>query len=256
MPFDISKMTSKFKNLPENFVKICNPEPSKAGKSLMVLNTLGMLFAALSNTYAAASDKNTSPREKKFLIPAGIATGGAQIAIYYLMTDRIIKNLKTRAKETIENMPLKQLEDNTKEFALSSIKKAEKGFLGTKLFKKSDEYISSMKNTLFKNGDITGEITQKAKELYKDKTIAAGSVLGAFIGAVIGCSIITPIIRDISAYAVQKIMSKGKNEVKIIPQTNPLKVGEGMYSNAFSGTRRQPYSLSSYMASTRQNMKI
>ena len=32
----------------------------KAGKVLLVLNAAGMLFAAASNTFAAAADKNTS----------------------------------------------------------------------------------------------------------------------------------------------------------------------------------------------------
>ena len=254
MAFDFTKITTKAKELPMNFLKACNPDPQKAGKSLMVLNALGMLFAAASDTFAAAIDKNTPAEEKKFLIPAGVATGAAKIGLYYLMTDKIIKGLKGSAQNVVDNMSSEDLAKNATEFAKNSIEKAQNGFLKTGLFKKSDEYISSMKNTLFKDGNIAGEITQKAKDLYKNNTIAAGGVLGAFIGAVIGCSIITPIIRDVSAYFVQKKMAKklAQNPPQQ-PKFDPSRVGESVFNNSFGA---KPMSMKNYMALTGGNMKI
>ena len=55
----------------QNILEACNPDPSKAGKTLLVLNAAGMIAAAASNTFAAAVDKNTSAEDKKFLVPAG-----------------------------------------------------------------------------------------------------------------------------------------------------------------------------------------
>ena len=109
MAFDFTKIATKTKELPMNFLKACNPDPQKAGKSLMVLNALGMLFAAASDTFAAAIDKNTPAEEKKFLIPAGVATGAAKIGLYYLMTDKIIKGLKGSAQNVVDNMSGEEL---------------------------------------------------------------------------------------------------------------------------------------------------
>ena len=95
MAFDFQKITQKASDLPTKLLSSCNPDPTKAGNTLLVLNALGMLFAAASDTFAAAIDKNTPADEKKFLIPAGVATGAAKIGLYYLMTDKIIKKLKT-----------------------------------------------------------------------------------------------------------------------------------------------------------------
>ena len=75
-----------------------------AGKTLMWLNVLGMLFAAASDTYAAASDKNTSKEDKKFLIPAGICTGVAKIGIYLGMTKKITEKLEGDVFEKVINV--------------------------------------------------------------------------------------------------------------------------------------------------------
>ena len=77
----------------------CSPNPAKAGKTLLVINALGMVFAALSNTYAAAVDKNTSAQDKKFLVPAGFVTGAANIGLYYAMTTKIIDALHSSESE-------------------------------------------------------------------------------------------------------------------------------------------------------------
>ena len=73
----------------------CNPDPTKAGKMLLALNALGMVFAAASNTFAAATDKNTSAEDKKFLVPAGAVTGVANIGLYYTLTTSVI-NLRIK----------------------------------------------------------------------------------------------------------------------------------------------------------------
>ena len=79
-----------------NFIGNFNPDPKKAGKILLVLNVLGMISAAVTNTFAAAVDKNTSAKDKKFLVPAGAVTGFANIGIYYAMTDKIIDKLRNQ----------------------------------------------------------------------------------------------------------------------------------------------------------------
>ena len=75
----------------DKLINSLNPNVS-SGKTLLVLNALGMAFAALSNTFAAAKDKNTSAEDKKFLIPAGLVTGVANIGIYFGMTKKMIFN--------------------------------------------------------------------------------------------------------------------------------------------------------------------
>ena len=62
----------------------------KPGKTLLVLNAVGMAAAAATDTFAAAVDKDTKAEDKKFLIPAGVATGVAKLGIYYGMTTKII----------------------------------------------------------------------------------------------------------------------------------------------------------------------
>ena len=85
---------ASFVKMLDKLVKSCTPDPAKAGKTLLVINAMGMVFAALSNTYAAAVDKNTSAEDKKFLVPAGFVTGAANIGLYYAMTQKIIDKLQ------------------------------------------------------------------------------------------------------------------------------------------------------------------
>ena len=76
-------------------------------------------------------------------------------------------------------------------------------------------------------------------------------ILGTFIGAIVGSAILTPIIRDVSAYFVQKRMEKKKPEATrndIEPFLNI--VGTRNY------TSRQPISMQNYMAQTKAGMKI
>lgn len=249
MAFDPSKVLSKF-------IGACNPDPSKAGKTLLVLNALGMLFAAASDTFAAAIDKNTPAEEKKFLVPAGVATGAAKIGLYYLMTNKIIKSLKASAESVVENMGTEELTRNAKDFALNQVKKAETGFMGTGLFKKSAEHVASMKNTLFADGNIKGIITEKAKKLYKDNTIAAGGVLGAFIGAVVGCALITPIIRDVSAYFVQKGIDKAKAKKAGNLEETPYYKPYFVTHHGVIGGQKQPLSLKNYISSVSGNLRV
>lgn len=225
----------------EKFLKACNPDPSKAGKTLLVLNALGMLFAAASDTFAAAIDKNTSAENKKFLVPAGAATGVAKIALYYGMTDKIIKSLKNKADNIVKGMSEAELKEKAKVLAESKIAKASKG-----MFKKSAEYIDSMKESLLKDGNVT----DKAIKLYKDNFKSGAGVLGAFVGAVVGCAIITPVIRDVSAYFVQKKMDKMQNKTQISAQnvTKPIETK--------ATTITKPVSMQNYMALSSGSMKI
>ncbi len=218
----------------------CSPNPKDAGNTLLCLNAIGMLFAAASNTTATAIDKNTRPEDKKFLIPAGVATGVANIGIYFLMTRKLIGYLEKSAANYVDNMGDK-LADKATDFAKRAINKAEKG-----IFKKP-ELADAMKKAFF---DENG-ITKAAEEAYKDNVKAAASVAGAFAGAVIGCSILTPIIRDVSAYFVQKRMEKNNPDLKNEPHKpyyDPSRVGTGLYN------RKQFPSMTSYMAFANKNL--
>ncbi len=225
----------------------CNPSKN-AGKALLVLNAAGMIFAAISNTCAAAVDKNTSKEDKKFLVPAGAVTGVANIGIYYLMTSKIIKFLQ-RAAEKIEIK-----DENVLKFIKKKIDKKSKG-----LFKKDDKYIQSMKDTFFEGGKLTDaaifegkNLTDAARLDYKNSLKAGTGVLGAFIGAVVGCAVLTPIIRDVSAYFVQKHREKENpslEEKPYMPYFDPshLKPGQLIRAN------KKPLTMKNYMAFTNSN---
>ena len=283
-----------------NFLNKFNPDPSNAGKTLLILNTASMIFAALSNTFAIVKDKNTSNEDKKFLVPAGLATGVANIGAYFLMTERIIKKLKGDAKEALAKIDDVELTKKSTDYALKQVKKAEEGLFGTGLFKKSGDFIQSMKETLFENVEVVKEeaqvaadvvkenvgevakeeaeavvdalkgdiaqglkegtiaITQEAKNLYKNNLKGGASVLGAFIGAVVGCGIITPIIRDVSAYFVQKRMESKNPALKekpYQPYFDPahLKVS---HHNYYTNVKKQPLTMKNYMAFTNGSMQI
>ena len=85
-----------------------SPDPSKAGKTLLFLNVAGMVLAALSNTFAAANDKNTSAEDKKFLIPAGLVTGVANIAAYFGVTKTFCKSFTKKAQGVLDDRQRKK----------------------------------------------------------------------------------------------------------------------------------------------------
>lgn len=226
-----------FAKLINNF----NPDPAKAGKVLVLLNAAGMVFAAVSNTFAAACDKNTSKEDKKFLVPAGAVTGIANIGIYYAMTTKIIDGLKNSATNVVENMKEAELTKNALKFFEKDAKSIEKGYL--------------------KDGALTKEGIEKFKESVK----GGAGVLGAFTGAVVGCAILTPIIRDVSAYFVQKHMEKGnpemsKKEYKPYFDPSHLKteqtIAQAPNAQAPAPQAKQPLTMQNYMAFTNKGMKI
>ena len=220
-------------------------DPTKAGKTLLGLNIFAMVLAAASNTFAIAQDKNTPAEDKKFLIPAGVATGIANIGAYFAITQRIIKGLEKGTDKIVKNMEQKgTLNNNALQYVNKTIEKAGKG-----LFKKSPEYISDMKNYLLKDGAPTANAISE----YKDVIKGCGSVLGAFIGVIIGCGILTPIFRDVSAYFVKKHMEKKNPKLKDIPyrpyfDPSHIKLG---YTNT-----KQPLNINTYMAFTRSRNVI
>ena len=254
----ISIIIKGIKNILEGPLNI---DPSKAGKTLLGLNALGMAAAAASDTFAAAVDKNTSAEDKKFLIPAGIVTGIAKIGIYFTMTTAIINKLQGKVKynedgsvkkvikgvadDALEIMEQnKTFDDNAIKYTNKVIKKAESGFLGTGLFKKSDKYIADMKATL-KDGD---NITEAAKNLFKSNFKSGFGVLGAFIGAIVGSAFLTPIIRDTGAWAIQK--RRENNNPKIQDTSyNPYFATEETKNSEYS-TKKQPLSMQNYMTYT------
>ena len=206
------------------------------GKIMLALSVAGMISAAVTNTFAAAVDKNTSAEDKKFLVPAGAVTGVANIGTYYLMTDKMIKGLEESAGNYIANLAQNNMPEFTNKataYIGSIIKKAEGGLFGTGLFKKSDEYITNMKTALCVDGkNIASGITDYAKDLYANHAKSGAGVLGAFAGAVIGCSILTPIIRDVSAWAIQKIREKNNPELKAKPYNHyfePTRIESARY---------------------------
>ena len=229
----------------------CNPDPSKAGNTLLVLNALGMVFAAASNTFAAASDKNTSKEDKKFLVPAGVLTGVANIGLYYAMTTKIIDWLKGPVTDkTLAKMGEVKIAENAKEYVDKAILKAKDGGLFG-LGKKSGEYVSAMVAKL-KDG---GELTEAGKNLYKDSVKSGFGVLGAFVGAVVGCAILTPIIRDVSAYFVQKRMEKNNPKMQNEPYKQYFDPSHTKVDLA-NFNRRVPLTMKSFMVSTNGRMKV
>jgi hypothetical protein len=222
---------------------------------MLFLSVAGMISAAVTNTFAAAIDKNTSAEDKKFLVPAGAVTGVANIGVYYLMTDKMIRSLEKSAgnyiaKLATENTP--EFDKKATAYIESIIKKAQGG-----LFKNNDKQIkrvAEMKKALLKDKEtIAGGISDYAKDLYANHAKSGAGVLGAFAGAVIGCSILTPIIRDVSAWAIQKIREKKNPEIKdepIKPYFEPTRLNYSKYGN-------KPLTLKNYMNFTNQgNMKV
>ena len=215
-------------------------EKMSAGRTLLGINVFATALAAATNTFAAAKDKNTSAEDKKFLVPAGIATGVANVGLYLAFTLKVIGKLEKDAVKMTSDMAKKgTLEKNALNYANKSIENASKG-----LFKKKPEFIKDMKNYLLKDG----KITQKGIEVYKADMKDAASVTGAFIGAVVAYGILSPIIRDLSAYFVQKHMEKKNPEYKDAPyrpyfDPGHFKIG---YAN-----KKQPLNMNTYMAFTR-----
>ncbi|MBR2069329.1 MAG: hypothetical protein IJ877_06160 [Candidatus Gastranaerophilales bacterium] len=217
-------------------------DPKHAGVALLALNVFSTALAAATNTFAAATDKNTSAEDKKFLVPAGIATGVANVGLYLALTLKAIKGMEKVANNVIKNMALKgTLKENALNYANNAIKKAET----KKLFKKSPEYIADMKSYLFRNG----KLSKNAVAEYKDNIKGCASVAGALIGVVVGYGVLSPIIRDVSAYFVQKHMEKKNPSYKDKPyrpyfDPSHFKIG---YAHT-----KQPLNLNSYMAFTRK----
>ncbi len=235
-----------------------NPEASKglfskyfnsAGDKLLAINTFSMVLAALTNTAAAAVDKNTSKEDKKFLVPAGLATGVANIGIYFAMTRKIIKSLENKADKVVRNMADKNLDQKTLEYVDKVVSKAE----NATVFKKSPEFIKHMREYLLANPDVKdilkeGKLTPQAITEYGYSVKEAASVFGSFIGVVIGCGILTTIIRDVSAYFVQKHLEKKNPDLKDAPYRPYFDPGHFKIGYA---SKKQPLNLNTYMAFTR-----
>ena len=223
-----------------------SPDPSKAGNTLLLLNVAGMVLAALSNTFAAANDKNTSAEDKKFLIPAGLVTGVANIAAYFGVTKTFCKSFTKKAEGVLSKMS----DEDVSKKALNLVNK----MIGKE---KNAQIAESMKSNFLKtvldeNGKEITKASEKAINLYKTNFKAGADVLGAFAGAVVGCAILTPIIRDVSAYIMQKRMEKNNPEMAekpYRPYFDPSHV-KGGYS------RKQPLSMTSFMAFTSTNGRM
>ena len=240
-----------------------NPKAAKGlfstpGDKLLAINTFSMVLAAITNTVAAAIDKNTSQDDKKFLVPAGLATGVANIGIYFVMTRKIIENLEKKAHEIVNKMEPKTLEKKALEYVNKVITKTE----NKKIFKKSPEYIKDMREYLLKNPDVKdiknkGVITQNALNEYMKSIKDAASVAGSLVGVVIGCAIISTIIRDVSAYFVQKHLEKKNPKYKEAPYRPYFDPGHFKVGYA---SKKQPLNMNTYMAFTRakstNNMKV
>ena len=260
----------------KGLIKTCSPDPKKAGMTLLVINAMGMIFAALSNTYAAA-DKNTSAEDKKFLVPAGLVTGVANIGLYYAMTVKIIDALQGKTKynkdgseeyvrgfaDTVLDYMGKNrtkdgsktlLEDAVSKFKDSEIAKAGKNKKGLFSFGyKSPEGVKGAAEAFF------NEKPDNAINAFKNTFKSGFGVMGAFIGAIVGCAVLTPIIRDVSAYFVQKRMEKNNPEMKnkpYKPYFEPTRIESVRYGNIDAKAKKQPLSMKSYMAFTNGNMKI
>lgn len=243
--------------LVSKLIKSMDPN-GKQGALLLWLNTFGMIFAALSNTFGVMKDKNTSQEDKKFLVPAGALTGVANIGVYYAITQRIIDKLQ--GKEGFTGVADKQLAKmekegtltaNALEFVNKKVLKAEKGSIFG-IGKKSKEYVESMKVTLLDGN----QLKEEGMQLFKDNVKAGYGVLGAFAGAVIGCAVLTPIIRDVSAYFVQKRMERHQPDLAdkpYRPYFNPTHI---MPQYKDMNIQKQPLSMKNYMNFTNGKMKV
>ena len=98
--------------------------------------------------------------------------------------------------------------------------------------------------------DGTKTATDYAKELFKDDIKGGLSVLGAFTGAIVGCAIIAPILRDVSAYFIQKQMKKrnpGATEGPFISYT-PTYMSKNMMGGVMN--------IANYRNAVKQGLKI
>ena len=216
-------------------------DPKKAGTALLLINVFSTALAAVTNTFAAAIDKNTSAEDKKFLIPAGIMTGVANIGMYFALTSKAIAFMGKKANEVIKNMAIRgTLKENAENYANKILNNAK----NAKIFKKSPEYIADMEKYYFKNGALS----KNAIAEYKDVVKGAASVTGAFIGVVVGYGILSPIIRDVSAYIVQKHLEKKNPKYKEAPYRPYFDPGHFKVGYA---SKKQPLNMNTYMAFTR-----
>ncbi len=266
---------------PSDLLHALNPE--KPGALLLALNAAGMVFAAMSNTWAIVSDKNTKQEDKKILVPAGAMTGAANIVAYYAITQKIIDSFEKSAVEAVGGT-LKQKDKTTKEiiekviecpnnfdlaghtknFYLGILEKAKNGVFFGLFGKKSKKELEGIADIFFENGkELLENGADNIKEAFKNanptkyatQTMQDGirkgmGVLGAFTGAVIGCSLLTPIIRDIGAYIVQKRLEKEQPELKdkpYRPYFDPTHVGN---NGRYFKLDKQPLSMKSYMTFT------
>ena len=226
-------------NFLESLIKFSDPK--QAGKALLWLNVFSTALAATTNTVAAAIDKNTSQEDKKFLVPAGIATGVANIGLYLALTLKVIDAMGKKAKNVIKDMAINgTLKENAEIYVKNNINKAK----NAKIFKKTPEHIADMEKYYFRNG----KLSKNAVAEYKDNIKGAASVMGAFIGVVVGYGILSPIIRDVSAYFIQKHMEKKNPSYKdkpYRPYFDPSHFKVGYVS------KKQPLNMNTYMAFTR-----
>jgi len=221
-------------------------DPDKStGTTLMVLNALSIGFAAASNTFAAAIDKNTSQEDKKFLVPAGAVTGLANLGIYLGMTKKLVDSLEG----PVADLVIDKMKQN------DTFEKNVKTYVDKKLFNagksKDIKLFDSMKKALV-NAD--GTITNEARSKYTLNIGKGLGVVGAFVGAVVGCAIITPILRDVSAYAVQKWREKRNPDLQnkpYLPYFDPTHIGP-----KYAKINKQPLSMTSYMNFTHGRTRV
>ena len=263
---------ANFTKIVANALNVLNPDKS-AGKILMVLNALGIGLAAAANTYAAATDKNTSAEDKKFLVPAGGVTGLANLGIYFGMTSKLIsklagkeddesalqsaaKTIKTKTTDSLADRVFNLMQDN------GTYKDRVEHFVENKIAKESKKIkdinvLNNMKKTL-KNDD--GSLTNYAKQMFREDVRNGFSVVGAFIGAVVGCAVITPILRDVSAYAVQKIRESRNPSLKnkpYMPYFDISHVRTNKYSYGISHKPdNRPLSMTSYLNFTHGRTRV
>ena len=157
--------------------------------------------------------------------------------------------VKGIAHKIIESLQKEgQFDKSVKSFVENKLAKAQKGGIFG-FGKKPKEYIQSMKDCLLEGTNPS----ETAKNLFKDNIKAGMGVLGAFTGAVIGCAIITPVIRDVSAYFVQKRMEKRNPDLQnkpYMPYFDPSHLKVNIHG------KKQPLSMKNYMAFTSGDMKI
>lgn len=100
---------SIFKGLQQGFIGWFNKENNAS--FLFVTAALGWVLASAAQTFGLVVNKDLTKEEKKFLIPQEIADGAANIAMYAVVTTKLMKMAENLTKPGKNGKPFIVLKD-------------------------------------------------------------------------------------------------------------------------------------------------